>query len=107
MVIIRNQGEKKMKLKQLSVENLENLTNKMIDIKTLTFTPNEFIESSMICSEELINSALNVIYKFSVELGLKEKFYTDFFYKILNNKDEEIHIKRLKFIGYCWLNTEK
>lgn len=59
-----------MKLKQLSVENIENLTNKMIDIKTLTFTPNEFVESSMICSEEL-------------------------------------HIKRLKFIGYCWLNTEK
>ena len=94
MVIMRNQGEKKMKLKQLSVENIENITNKMIDIKTLTFTPNEFVESSMICNEELINSALNVI-------------YTDFFYKILNNKNEELHIKRLKFIGYCWLNTEK
>ena len=96
-----------MKLKQFSVENIESLTNKMIDIKMLTFKPEEFIDFSMICNEELINSSLNIIYKLSVELGIKENFYMNFFYKILNNKNDELHVKRLKFICYCWLNSEK
>lgn len=47
------------------------------------------------------------MYEFSVKWDLKEKFYIDFFYKILNNRKDELHIKRLKFICYCWLNTEK
>lgn len=96
-----------MELRQLSVNNIENLTKKIIDLKTLTFKPDEFIESSMICSEELITSTLKVMYEFSVKGDLKEKFYIDFFYKILNNRNDELHIKRLKFICYCWLNTEK
>lgn len=96
-----------MELRQLSVNNIENLTKKIIDLKTLTFKPDEFIESSMICSEELITSTLKVMYEFSVKWDLKEKFYIDFFYKILNNRNDELHIKRLKFICYCWLNAEK
>lgn len=94
-----------MQLKQLTVNNIENLSSKAIDFKTLAFKPDEFTESSMICNEELINGALNVLYEFSLKWELKEKFYTDFFYKILNNKNDELHIKRLKFICYCWLNT--
>ena len=46
--------------------------------------------------------AKNLYYFFGNRL-----FFEDFFYKILNNRNDELHIKRLKFICYCWLNTEK
>ena len=71
---------------------------KALDLRTLSFKPEEFAEYSMICSEELIESAIHVLIQFSMKTNIHDKLIEDFLFNISVMNSKEIHIARLKFI---------
>ena len=96
-----------MELLKTNQENIDKMVRKGLDVKTREFQPDEFIDYSSICSEDLIITTIRVLSSLSGKLGLADKFITDFVYPLSQYKGEDMGANRLKFIVFTLLTLDK
>lgn len=96
-----------MELLKATEENIDKMVRKGLNVQTREFQPDEFIEYSSICSEDLLIISIRVLSSLSGRLGLADKFITDFVYPLSQYNGEDMGAIRLKFIIFTLLSLDK
>lgn len=96
-----------MELLKVTQENIDKMVRKGLKVETRDFQPDEFIDYSSICSEDLIIATIRVLSSLSGKLGLADKFITDFVYPLSQYQGEDMGANRLKFIVFTLLILDK
>ena len=96
-----------MELLKATEENIDKMVRKGLNLQTREFQPDEFIEYSSICSEDLLIMSIRVLSSLSGKLVLADKFITDFVYPLSQYNGEDMGAIRLKFIIFTLLSLDK
>ena len=96
-----------MELLKVTKENIDKMVRKGLNVQIREFQPDEFIEYSSICSEDLLIMSIRVLSSLSGRLGLADKFITDFVYPLSQYNGEDMGAIRLKFIIFTVLSLDK